>query len=138
MSKKVTFPSELNDIRKFLPELVKILESGYEDRFYAFVMLEARQQQSMMLTTTQSTQQTDGRGIIMRICANGCNYESSTNCFDQDILRNKAEQLRDSVLAEPKNDTMVYQPLTWDQENISDFQLPNPLENRKYQTFCGT
>ena len=43
MSKKVTFPSELNDIRKFLPELVKILESGYEDRFYAFVMLEASQ-----------------------------------------------------------------------------------------------
>ena len=24
------------------------------------------------------------------------------------------------------------------QENISDFQLPNPLENGKYQTFCGT
>ena len=97
MRKKVTFPSELNDIRKFLSELVKILESGYEDRFYAFVMLEASQQQSMMLTTTQSTQQTDGRGIIMRICANGCNNESSTYCFDQAILRNKAEQLRDSV-----------------------------------------
>jgi len=24
------------------------------------------------------------------------------------------------------------------QENISDFQLPNPLENGKYRTFCGT
>jgi len=24
------------------------------------------------------------------------------------------------------------------QKNISDFQLPNPLENGKYQTFCGT
>ncbi len=130
MNKKVTFPSELNDIRNFLPELVKILESGYEDRFYAFVMLEAKQQQSMMLNTTQSTQQTDGRGIVMRICANGCNYESSANCFDQDILRNKAEKLRDSVLAEPQNDTMVYQPLTWDQENISDL---DPLMQEQLQ-----
>jgi uncharacterized protein YdiU (UPF0061 family) len=37
-----------------------------------------------------------------------------------------------------KNLIKVLEKPYTNQENISDFQLPNPLENRKYQTFCGT
>ena len=42
---------------------------------------------------------------------------------------------QDGIYSKPIK--VLERPYT-NQKNISDFQLPNPLENGKYQTFCGT
>ncbi|MBL8995594.1 MAG: TldD/PmbA family protein [Spirochaetia bacterium] len=119
---RLPFPEHLENLRALMPRLVEIMESG-KPTWYAFAFLE----EVVSITTTAhrtelSQTQTD-RGIVLRILANGKNYEHATNELEEASLLKAAANLRSVVEKEkPVEDAPVYRPESW--EKLSAQNLP--------------
>ena len=116
-----SFPKNLQELREQLPALLKILEEGYEDRWYAFVTVEDLEQKAVRASVTEDASVSRDRGVVMRIVANACNYEVASNILDIDHLCQKAEELKAQVLMNTENQDVshLYEPVSWKDEDRS-------------------
>jgi TldD protein len=125
-----TTPYPLNDeLDSFFPLLSKLvvaLETGVEDRLYAFAMLEDLDQFQSHVSQTESSSMTTDRGLVLRILAGHRNFEYATNNFDETALLKAAENLKADALAflETQDNPPVFTPNEWNDEPLADFAEP--------------
>ncbi len=127
MSKKTyPLPGELAVFFPLLATLVQTLESGAQDRLYAFAMLEDLDQFQSSVSQTETSGLTADRGIVLRILAGHRNFEYATNHFDEKTLIGAAEKLRAEALTyiQTLENPPVYTPPAWSDEPIDSFAGP--------------
>ncbi len=131
------FPNNLQSIRDIMSELLLVLESGCEDKWYAFVTLEDLKQKSVRVSNVEDLSRKSDRGIVMRIVVKGRNLEYATNSLERDYLVRKANELRKRALnvLNKRGSFPVYKPLSWQDEGVEDLsflmrsQLPEKLSS---------
>lgn len=125
-----TVPYPLTDeLRGFFPLLAKLvhaLESGAEDKLYAFAVLEDLDQFQSHVSRTEASSKTLDRGLVLRILAGQRNFEYATNRFDEAALLAEAAKLKAEALAylETVENPSVYTPVRWADEPIDQFAEP--------------
>ena len=125
-----TIPYPLNDeLAAFFPllgTLVQTMESGTENKLYAFAMLEDLDQFQSNVSQTETSGQTTDRGIVLRILAGHCNFEYATNNFVEADLLKAAEQLKAEALAhfQSLENPPVFTPPSWSDEPLETFAAP--------------
>jgi TldD protein len=100
-----------------MPKLLKTLENGRENDWYAFVWLEETSSMHYVSAITEAAGESIDRGLVMRVFVDGQNFERSTNLLDTDSLMTMAKELRADLDEKfPKVSSAGYKPLAWDAE----------------------
>jgi predicted Zn-dependent protease len=117
---------ELAGFFPLLGKLVTALESGVEDRLYAFAMLEDLDQFQSHVSQTEASSMTTDRGIVLRILAGHRNFEYATNHFDEAELLREAGSLKAEAVAflDTQDNPPVYKPAEWSEEPLDSFAEP--------------
>ena len=118
-----------DELRAFFPllsKLVSTLESGVEDRLYAFAVLEDLDQFQSHVSQTEAGSMTTDRGLVLRILAGHRNFEYASNNFDEAALLKEADNLKAEALAylDAQENPSVYTPNEWSDEPLNDFAEP--------------
>lgn len=126
---KTTYYPLSNELKNFFPllaKLVKTMESGVENKLYAFAVLEDLDQFQSHVSQTAASSKTLDRGIVLRIVAGQRNFEYASNNFDEDALVAEAEKLQTEALAYLGTQTnpSIYTPIVWDEEPMDQFAKP--------------
>ncbi|MDH5654703.1 MAG: hypothetical protein OEZ34_02270, partial [Spirochaetia bacterium] len=61
---RVKFPEHLNKIRSSMPEVLKILEDGRENDWYAFIWLEEIFSRSVTIGKIENVAESTDRGMV--------------------------------------------------------------------------
>jgi TldD protein len=100
-----------------MPELLKTLEKGRENDWYAFVWLEESSNKQYLAGRTEMASESVDRGIVMRIFVDGQNFERSSNQLGQDALISMAKEFRADIdLKFPSLGKEGYRPSSWESE----------------------
>ena len=133
-TQRAVFPEKLGGLRKLMPELLKILEGGRENEWYAFVWLEEVKKQASICAITERTEESLDRGIVFRVVIDQVHYEKSTNQLKPDFLKKLAQDFRQELEEKISSSaTKSYVPLSWNEELSSSLhsefttQLPEQL-----------
>lgn len=126
MKKYYPLSDELSAFFPMLGKLVEIMESGVEDKIYAFACLEDLDQFQSHVSQTEASGLTMDRGLVLRILAGQRNVEYATNNFDEAALVKAAQDLRAEALDyfQSLENPSVYTPPTWKDEPIETFAEP--------------
>jgi hypothetical protein len=102
------------------------MESGAEDKLYAFAMLEDLDQFQSNVSQTETSGLTMDRGLVLRILAGHRNFEYATNRFDEAALTAEAEKLKTEALAyfDAQTNPPVFTPPSWSDEPLDSFAEP--------------
>lgn len=127
------FPQDLIEVRNQLAHLVTLLEKGSNGEYYAFTTLEERNIFDIAAGETESITNKLDRGIVFRVVYRGQNFESATNDFDLENLRNVAAELKERVDSTMKSDASTitpYKPQTWQEilPSITDPYIKKTVE----------
>ncbi len=119
-NKPVAFPEYLNVLRELLPELVAILEEGRA--WYAFAFLEDKITRQVNIQRTESNSTEVDRGLVLRIVADGKNFESATNELEPGHLRGLARDLKERVdqVLGGQAVGLTHRPLAWREEALDE------------------
>ncbi len=127
MSKK-NYPlsDELASFFPLLTKLVQTLESGAENKLYAFATLEDLDQFQSHVSQTEASSMTTDRGIVLRILAGHRNFEYATNNFDEAALLKEAKNLKAEALTflDAQDNPPVFAPSEWSDDPLADFADP--------------
>jgi len=120
MKKRIGFPKHLDKIRRIMPNLVSILESGKENCRYCFAWFEENKSIQSSCAQIESSTESLDRGIVLRALVNGIHYERSTNQLDEAFLIKMAKDFR-FFLDQKYDEHYAYQvhsytPSTWSEE----------------------
>ena len=120
MKKRIGFPKHLDKIRKVMPDLVSILETGRENSRYCFAWFEENKSIQSGCAKIESSSESLDRGIVLRALLDGVHFERSTNQLDESSLIKMAKDFR-FFLDQKYDDHYQYQvqnyiPLTWSEE----------------------
>ena len=102
-----------------MPELLKVLEKGREDEWYAFIWMEEVLSRSVTIGKIENVAESTDRGMVFRIQQGGRVFERSTNRLDRESLFKLAELFRDEVeraAAVSGGAFPAYRPLSWEEE----------------------
>jgi len=102
-----------------MPELVRILEEGRTDEWYAFAWLEETISRSATAGKIENVGESLDRGMVLRLLAGGVSYERSTNLLQEEHLLAFAKGFRlhvEEATAKRKGIVPNYVPRSWDEE----------------------
>jgi predicted Zn-dependent protease len=116
---RIEFDSNLKKIRKLMPKLLEIVESGFDEKTYGFIYFSQNISRSVTIHKIESAATSLDRGIVMRLVHLGRNFETATNMLDETGLVNAANALNMLASKEKKQDDgyPFFIPRQWKDEN---------------------
>jgi predicted Zn-dependent protease len=117
---RVTFPKHLQETRNLMSDLLEILEKDRTDHWYSFIWLEESKILGSMAAVNENTSESLDRGMVLRILANGQNFEKSTNNLEKESLLGLARSFRKELdQLFPKTEGIAFKPKAWKEEELS-------------------
>ncbi len=112
MKKRPEFPSNLQSIRDLMPELLRIIENGAEEKRYCFVWLEETRSTAVVSSRMENMTTSTDRGIVFRAYQNEIHYERSTNDMDPESLKTMAIEFRAYLDSRPEGEGSTFEPVS--------------------------